>query len=165
MTIKKNYALAGLSGGFLAGEDLEVTLDEPSVKAVGSMLGAGGVGAAEAVAMVAQQPLEALSQALGAQAFADGFGAAVLPDDGVEDRFASGALPHHGGFALVGDAKRGHVGSGQLGLFECGAAGGELAVPDVERVMLDPAGLREMLRKLLLGTGDDLAGAVEDDGA
>lgn len=35
--------MAGLSGGFLAGNDLEVTLDEPSVKAKHSMLGAAGI--------------------------------------------------------------------------------------------------------------------------
>ena len=36
--------MAGLSGGFLAGDDLDVTLDEPSIRSVGSMLGAGGPG-------------------------------------------------------------------------------------------------------------------------
>ncbi|NKB66695.1 MAG: hypothetical protein GKR89_06530 [Candidatus Latescibacteria bacterium] len=35
--------MAGLSGGFLAGDDLQTTLDEPGIRAVGSMLGAGGV--------------------------------------------------------------------------------------------------------------------------
>ena len=36
--------MAGLSGGFLAGDALEtVTLDEPSIRAAGSMLGAGGI--------------------------------------------------------------------------------------------------------------------------
>lgn len=35
--------MAGLSGGFLAGDDLDVTLDEPSVRSKGSFLGAGGV--------------------------------------------------------------------------------------------------------------------------
>ena len=35
--------MAGLSGGFLAGEDLNVTLDEPSIRAKGSFLGAGGI--------------------------------------------------------------------------------------------------------------------------
>jgi len=35
--------MAGLSGGFLAGDDLEVTLDEPSIRAKGSFLGAGGI--------------------------------------------------------------------------------------------------------------------------
>ena len=35
--------MAGISGGFLAGDDLDVTLDEPSVRKRQSMLGAGGI--------------------------------------------------------------------------------------------------------------------------
>ena len=35
--------MAGLSGGFLAGDDLFVTLDEPAIRAKKSFLGAGGV--------------------------------------------------------------------------------------------------------------------------
>ncbi|MEC9042245.1 MAG: NAD(P)H-dependent oxidoreductase subunit E [Verrucomicrobiota bacterium] len=35
--------MAGLSGGFLSGKDLEVTLDEPSIRSKGSFLGAGGI--------------------------------------------------------------------------------------------------------------------------
>ena len=35
--------MAGLSGGFLAGADLEVTLDEPSIRSRESFLGAGGI--------------------------------------------------------------------------------------------------------------------------
>ena len=35
--------MAGLSGGFLAGADLDVTLDEPSIRSRGSFLGAGGI--------------------------------------------------------------------------------------------------------------------------
>jgi len=35
--------MAGLSGGFLAGADLNVTLDEPSIRSKGSFLGAGGI--------------------------------------------------------------------------------------------------------------------------
>ncbi len=35
--------MAGLSGGFLAGDDLSVTLDEPSIRSKGSFLGAGGI--------------------------------------------------------------------------------------------------------------------------
>ncbi len=35
--------MAGLSGGFLAGEDLDVTLDDGSIKPKGSFLGAGGI--------------------------------------------------------------------------------------------------------------------------
>ena len=35
--------MAGLSGGFLAGEDLDVTLDEPGIRRKGSFLGAAGI--------------------------------------------------------------------------------------------------------------------------
>ena len=35
--------MAGLSGGFLAGDDLNVTLDEPCIRSKGSFLGAGGI--------------------------------------------------------------------------------------------------------------------------
>jgi len=35
--------MAGLSGGFLAASDLEVTLDEPTIREKGSFLGAGGI--------------------------------------------------------------------------------------------------------------------------
>ena len=34
---------AGLSGGFIAGADLDITLDEPSFQKVGAMLGAAGI--------------------------------------------------------------------------------------------------------------------------
>ncbi|MGD2067557.1 MAG: NADH-ubiquinone oxidoreductase-F iron-sulfur binding region domain-containing protein [Gemmatimonadota bacterium] len=36
-------SMAGLSGGFLAGDDLDVTLDEASIRAKKSFLGAGGI--------------------------------------------------------------------------------------------------------------------------
>ena len=35
--------MAGLSGGFLAGDDLDITLDEPCIRSRGSFLGAGGI--------------------------------------------------------------------------------------------------------------------------
>jgi NADH-quinone oxidoreductase subunit F len=35
--------MAGLSGGFLAGDDLNVTLDEPCIRSKGSFLGAAGI--------------------------------------------------------------------------------------------------------------------------
>lgn len=35
--------MAGLSGGFIAGNDLNVTLDDPALKMLGSFLGAGGI--------------------------------------------------------------------------------------------------------------------------
>jgi NADH-quinone oxidoreductase subunit F len=39
----KAVTMAGLSGGFLAGDDLDVTLDEPSIRSKGSFLGAAGI--------------------------------------------------------------------------------------------------------------------------
>ena len=39
----QSVTMAGLSGGFLAGEDLDVTLDETCLRSKGSMLGAGGI--------------------------------------------------------------------------------------------------------------------------
>lgn len=35
--------MAGVSGGLLAGDDLDITLDDPSIRAKGSYLGAGGI--------------------------------------------------------------------------------------------------------------------------
>ncbi|MEM6995849.1 MAG: NADH-ubiquinone oxidoreductase-F iron-sulfur binding region domain-containing protein, partial [Myxococcota bacterium] len=35
--------MAGLSGGFVAGDDLQITLDEPALRAKQSFLGAGGI--------------------------------------------------------------------------------------------------------------------------
>ena len=35
--------MAGLSGGYLAGDDLEITLDDPCIRSKGSFLGAGGI--------------------------------------------------------------------------------------------------------------------------
>ena len=43
-------------------------------------------------------------------------GAAVLPDDGVVDRLAGGAVPHHGRLALVGDADAGQRLGVELGV-------------------------------------------------
>lgn len=39
----KGVTMAGISGGFVGAEDLDVTLDAPALKALGGMLGAGGI--------------------------------------------------------------------------------------------------------------------------
>ena len=49
---------------------------------------------------------------------ADVGGAAVLPDDGAVHGLPRGAVPHHRGLALVGDADRGDVFCLQAGLFQ-----------------------------------------------
>ena len=81
------------------------------------------------------------------QSGADIGGAAVLPDDGAVHRLARGAVPHHGGLALVGDADGGDV----LGLTPAFfSASRQVAIgrgPDVLRLVLDPARGRKMLRE------------------
>jgi hypothetical protein len=59
--------------------------------------------------------------------------------------------PRHGGLALVGDADGGDLAGFDAAVAQHLARAGELAVPDVERVVLDPAGLGEMLGIFLLG--------------
>ena len=86
---------------------------------------------------------------------ADVGGAAVLPDDGAMDGLAGGAVPHHGGLALVGDPDRGDVFCLEAGLLQRVAADHDGRGPDVLRLMLDPARGRKMLRELLLRGGGD----------
>ena len=88
--------------------------------------------------------------AFGFEFGADVGGAAVLPDDGAVHGLAGGAVPHHGGLALVGDADRGDVFGGDAGLLQRLAAGRDGRGPDVLRLVLDPAGGRKMLREFLL---------------
>ncbi len=52
---------------------------------------------------------EELFQILSLQLLAIACGTAVLPDDGVVDRLAGLAVPHHNGFALVGDTESGDI--------------------------------------------------------
>ncbi|KAG0922492.1 hypothetical protein G6F32_014644 [Rhizopus arrhizus] len=47
--------------------------------------------------------------AIGLQPLAEGVALPRLPADGVVDRLAGGAVPDHGGLALVGDAQRGDM--------------------------------------------------------
>ncbi len=61
---------------------------------------------------------------------------------------AGGAVPHHGGLALVGDADRGDVLCGEVRLLQRLAAGGDRRSPDVLRLVLDPARRWKMLREL-----------------
>ena len=92
-------------------------------------------------------------------------GAAILPHDGIVDRLAAGAVPYQRRLALVGDADRRDVARRKAGLGDGLAAGREHGAPEVLRIMLDPAGLREVLREFLLGDGRDRAIGAEHDGA
>ena len=103
--------------------------------------------------------------AVGAELVAEGGVAAVLPDEGVVDGLAGGAVPDEGGLALVGDADGGDIGCGEVLLFEESADGGELRGPDGLRVLFDPAVLGVDLGEFALGGGEDDTVMVDDDGA
>src|SRR6185312_6357518 len=105
-----------------------------------------------------------LLMAFGAQLGAALRGAAVLPDDGARDRAAGLALPYDRGLALIGDADRRDLLGLELQLGKHRAAGVEGCLPDLLRLVLDPAGLRVMLLELALRLGARLAVAVEQHG-
>jgi len=124
-------------------------------------LGAREVG----VHQQARLSLDGGGMAFASQLGAGGLGAAVLPDDSVVHGLARLAVPQHRGFALVGDAHRAH-GAGRNARFgQRIARGGELGAPDLQRVVLHPAGLGVDLRQLQLRLGHDVAAFVKHDAA
>ena len=105
--------------------------------------------------------LEERAPALGLERGALRGGAPVLPHDrGVYGRPAL-PIPHHCGLALVGDPDRGH----RSRRVERLAAHRQRGLPDLLRVVLDPARPRVVLGELALGDSTDVAAAcIEDDG-
>ena len=75
------------------------------------------------------------------------------------------AVPEQRGLALVGDADGGDVAGHEAGARQCLDRHHRLAAPERFGIVLDPARLRIVLRKLLLRDGDRHAGGIEDDGA
>ena len=122
-------------------------------------LGGGEIGVDQQAGLGAYQ----LGMAGGHQLLAERRGAAVLPDDGTVDRFAGGAVPHHGGLALVGDADGGDAGNIDPGLLHGPACHGPDVAQNVGRVMLDPAVAGIMLRKLAPRLGQRRPPTVEQD--
>ena len=92
-------------------------------------------------------------------------GAPVLPDDGVVQRLAGGAVPHQGCLALVGHADGLDVGRIQPRLGQRLRQHRHLRGPDFLAVVLHPAGLGKVLVERALGHRHHLASLVEDDGA
>ena len=124
-------------------------------------LGAGEVGIGHQTGLAADH----IAVACGHQLVDHVGGTAALPDDGVEDGFAGGAVPDHGSLTLVGDTDGGdavgfHIQllHGVLGDFQSGA-------PDLRGVMLHPAGLGEDLPEFLLSGGTDVASLVKENTA
>ena len=109
--------------------------------------------------------LEKGFQTLGPQRRAGGLGAPVLPHDGMVQRLACAAVPHHRGLALIGDANAGDVAGLQSGVLQCLSGRGQLGLPDFRCVMFHPARLRVNLTEFALRHGHDAALAIKDDAA
>ena len=89
--------------------------------------------------------------AVGAELVADAGRAAILPDDRGMDRLAGRPVPDDDRLALIGDADaRRRRPTSSLADCKCLAGDGELRRPDLLRIVLDPAGLREELVELAL---------------
>ena len=124
-------------------------------------LGAGEIGVDEE----AGAALEELFQALCLQFLTVIRGAAVLPDDGAVNGVAGLPVPHDDGLALVRDADCGNVLGRGFRLRKRFARDGIHRKPDLFRVMLDPAGFREILGEFPLLHFHDAALLVEQDAA
>ena len=92
-------------------------------------------------------------------------GATILPDDGAMNGLAGGAIPDHRRLALVGDANSCNVPGGEVSFFQRVAARRNGRIPDVLRIVLDPAGRRKMLRKFLLCEAGDREVGAKHHGA
>ena len=90
-------------------------------------------------------------------------GARVLPDDRVVDRPPGLFVPHHGGFALVGNAQRFDVPRVGVQVHHRRRGGPAGVVPDLHRVVLNPALARQVLLVLDLRGGFLGPGLVDDD--
>ena len=92
-------------------------------------------------------------------------GAPVLPDDGIVDRLAGGAIPQNRRLALVGDADRRDATGVGAGFGHGIAHGGDGRRPDLFRIVLDLARPRIDLGELLLRGRNRLERGIEHDGA
>jgi len=92
-------------------------------------------------------------------------GAAILPDDGAVQRPAGAAVPEQRRLALVGQADRRDVFAGEIGLGHGAERGAARGLPQIARVVFDPAGPRVVLGEFLLRAGHGAAAPVKDDRA
>ncbi len=123
-----------------------------------AQLGRREVGIQEQARTRAHQRLEAIA----AQLVTYARRSPVLPDDGRGDRARGGSLPHDGGLALVRDADGRDRSSRQAAETQRLHCRGALRLPDLQRVLLDPAGVREALPGLVLRAGQNATLSVDD---
>src|SRR5690606_7159000 len=121
--------------------------------------GAAEVGVDGQPGALAHRPL----QPCGAQLLAALGGAAVLPDQRPVQGLAGLRVPGDHGLALVGDADRVEPAALDAGVGERLAGDPPRHLPDLGRVVLDPAGAREVLLELRVGAPGEAAVGVEDE--
>ncbi len=109
--------------------------------------------------------LEEFLQTFRFQFLAVSRGAAVLPDDGTVNGIAGLSVPHDDGLTLVRNTDRRDVFGSGFCLLKRLARHGIHGKPDLFRVMLDPAGLREILGEFPLLHFDDRTLFVKEDAA
>jgi len=89
-------------------------------------------------------------------------GTTILPDDRWRQRMSGDPVPQHHRLTLVGDPHRGQVRRRGFRPRQHFGDRDGLGHPDLVRIVLHPAGLGKILGKLALGTGDDVAAAIEE---
>ena len=87
--------------------------------------------------------------------------APVLPDDGPMDRGSCGPIPHHHGFALIGDADCGDVEGRGSGLIQRGPGRSQGGAPQVLGLVFDPSRSWKVLIEGLLADSQDRAMGIE----
>ena len=90
--------------------------------------------------------------------------ATVLPDDRAMHRRAGRAIPDERRLALVRDADGRDRGRRHARSFDGRTRGRERRLPEVDGVVLDPAGVGKVLREFLLARASHAELRVEDDG-
>ncbi len=111
-------------------------------------LRAGKVGVEQQTSLFGKERLQSPSF----QILANWCSTAILPDNGPMHGLACITVPQHGRFALVGDADRLDIGSGDTGIGKRQPNCFKHAFPDILGIVFDPAGGWEMLRKFSLPT-------------
>ncbi len=103
-----------------------------------------------------------LAAAVAVQRRGDGGRPGVLPDKGVVEGASGAPVPDDGRLSLVGHSDGGEVTHRDARARGRGADDGPGSVPDLQRVVLDPAGPGEDLLVLELVAGDHAPVVVED---
>src|SRR4051794_20259078 len=89
--------------------------------------------------------------------------AAVLPDQRPVDRLARPRIPGDDGLALIGDPDRLQLRAGNPGVGDRLSPDPPRHLPDLVRVVLDPARAREKLLELGVGAAADSPLTVKDE--